>query len=72
MGTGQGTSIMELVKLFSTLMDIKPEIEYLPERKGEIGNFVADTGKLEKIFGQKPNTSIKDGLEKTISWLRNQ
>ena len=72
MGTGQGTSIMELVKLFSTLMDIKPEIEHLPERKGEIGNFVADTRKLEKIFDQKPNTSIKNGLEKTISWLRNQ
>ena len=39
---------------------------------GEIGNFIADTTKLEKLFGQVPNTTVKSGLEKTISWLRNQ
>ena len=34
--------------------------------------FIADTRKLEKIFGEKPNMSIKDGLEQTLSWLKAQ
>ena len=72
MGTGHGTSIIELVKLFSNILNVKPNIEYAPERKGEIGNFIADTRKLEKTFGKKPNTSINDGLELTLSWLKNQ
>ena len=44
---------MLLVKLFSNILNVKPNIEYAPERKGEIGNFIADTRKLEKIFGEK-------------------
>ena len=54
------------------ILDIKLEIQREPIRKGEIGNFIADTKKLEKIFGKKPSTSIKDGLEQTLSWLKNQ
>ena len=33
---------------------------------------IGDTRKLEKIFGEKPNTPIKDGLEQTLSWLKAQ
>ena len=32
------------------------------------GNFVANTEFLSSKFGKKPQTSIDDGLEQTISW----
>lgn len=69
-GTGIGTTIFEVITHISKILHTEPKIQREPIRKGEIGNFIADTGKLEKTFEQKPNTSIKDGLEKTISWLR--
>ena len=56
----------------SDTLGIEPKVERKPIRKGEIGNFIADTTKLEKSFGQVPNTTVKSGLEKTIEWLRNQ
>ena len=54
----------------SEILDIKLKVQREPVRKGEIGNFIADTGKLEKTFGKKPNTTVKNGLEQTLSWLR--
>ncbi len=71
-GTGTGTTISDVIVQMSEILHIKPKIQRESVRKGEIGNFIADTRKLEKIFGQKPDTSIKDGLDQTISWLTNQ
>ena len=51
-------------------MDVKPTFDYQPERPGEIGNFVADSEKLEKIFSKIPSTSLNHGLMQTISWIK--
>ena len=71
MGTGNGTSIIEIINHFSKILNISPEIEFKPAQPGEIGNFVADTKKLQKTFGKLPETPPEIGLEKTISWLNS-
>jgi len=70
MGTGKGTTIKELIKVLSDLMQINPTLDNKPERPGEIGNFVADTKKLNQVFGTIPSTRIETGLSKTIVWLK--
>jgi UDP-glucose 4-epimerase len=67
LGTGNGTTIMEVIEKFSKLLSVKPKIDFQPERPGEIGNFVANTDFLLSEFGFKPETSIEDGLKDTIS-----
>lgn len=69
LGTGIGTTIKQVVNLAGEVLGIEPKINYLPERPGEIDNFVADTEKLQKLFKTKPSTSIKDGLKDTFKWL---
>lgn len=71
MGTGNGTTILEIVKNISEILKIEPKIEYQPVRPGEIGNFVADTTLLHETFSKIPLTDVKIGLSKTIDWLRN-
>ena len=71
LGTGSGTTINEIVNHFSTILCIKPQIQYESVRPGEIGNFVADTTLLKSIFGFIPNTTVNEGLKKTIMWLQN-
>ena len=66
LGTGNGTTIMEVIEKFSKLLSVKPKIDFQPERPGEIGNFVANTNFLLSEFGFKPETSIEDGLKDTI------
>ena len=70
MGTGNGTTIKEIIKILSKICNIEPKIEFQSPRPGEIGNFVSNTELLKKIFNSIPNTSVEDGLRKTISWLK--
>ncbi|QLH10193.1 NAD(P)-dependent oxidoreductase [Nitrosarchaeum sp. AC2] len=71
MGTGKGSTILEIVKNMSEILKIEPKIEYQPVRPGEIGNFVADTTLLHETFGKTPSTDVKIGLSKTVDWLKN-
>lgn len=69
MGTGRGTSIIQLIDLGSHLLKVKPRIVYKPSRQGEIGNFVADTTRLVELFGTRPVTPLEEGLKKSFEWL---
>jgi UDP-glucose 4-epimerase len=69
MGTGIGTTILDIVKTMSQILKIEPKIEFQDARPGEIGNFVSDTTLLKETFDSIPNTSVDTGLRKTISWL---
>ncbi|MGY5151512.1 MAG: NAD-dependent epimerase/dehydratase family protein [Candidatus Nitrosopumilus sp. bin_6a] len=71
MGTGKGTTILEIVKEMSKILEIEPKIEFQPARPGEIGNFVSDTVLLDKVFGSVPSTDVSAGLTQTINWLKN-
>ncbi len=71
MGTGNGTTIKEIIEILAKTLQIEPKIEYKPVRPGEIGNFVSDTSHIKSSFGSIPNTSVIGGLEKTVNWLQN-
>jgi|TARA_B110000495_G_C22862736_1_gene503099 UDP-glucose 4-epimerase len=71
MGTGNGTTILEIIKNMSEILKIEPKIEYQPVRSGEIGNFVSDTTLLNKVFGKTPSTDVVKGLTQTIDWLKH-
>jgi len=71
MGTGNGTTILEIVKHIADILKIEPKIEYQPVRPGEIGNFVSDTNLLHDTLGDTPSTNVLTGLKKTIDWLKN-
>jgi len=71
MGTGNGTTILEIVKHISDILETEPKIEYQPVRPGEIGNFVSDTNLLRDTFRDVPSTDVLTGLKKTIDWLKN-
>jgi len=71
MGTGRGTTIKDVVLTAGEVLGVEPGINYLPERPGEIDNFVADTSRIAGLFGGAPSTSLKDGMKTTFSWLRS-
>ena len=71
LGTGNGTTILEIVQYISKILKIEPIIEYQSVRQGEIGNFVSDIKLLNKTFGNTPSTDVMKGLTQTINWLKN-
>ncbi len=72
LGTGKAASIKEIVEIAGEILGIAPKINYLPPRSGEIDNFVADTKKLKKLFGDVPETGLREGLEMTFEWLKEK
>lgn len=71
MGTGKGTTISEIIDILSQSLHVSPLVENKSERPGEIGNFVADTAKLESFFGRIPLTTVQSGIKETVEWLEN-
>jgi len=70
MGTGKGTTIIEIADIMFKILGKPRAIQHLPARKGEISNFVADTEKLRQVFGFVPETPVEIGVAESIAWLQ--
>ena len=44
---------------------------HVDERPGQVDRHIGSTEKAEKLLGWKARTSFEDGLERTISWYRD-
>jgi UDP-glucose 4-epimerase len=72
LGTGRGSTIIQVVDAISEILVKNIAKDYRPERPGEIGNFVAETSRLSSTFGDVPKTRLEDGLKITLDWLREK
>jgi UDP-glucose 4-epimerase len=72
LGTGVPTAIKEIIDLCGEVTGKTPNLVYKDARPGEIANFSADVTKLKKLFGEVPKTGVKEGLEKTYVWLKEE
>ncbi len=71
-GTGKLTTVRKVVENLSQLInpEIKPLFGSLAERPLEQIR-VADTANALKLIGWKPETSLEEGLKKTIEWYKH-
>lgn len=60
LGTGQGTSVLELVKAFEEVSNIKIPYEIVDRRPGDIASCYSDVSKAEKELGWKAKKDISD------------
>jgi len=67
-GTGKQTSLLELLGLIGELTGKKIEIDYKPERKGEIKVNYCSIDKAGSELDYSPKYSLRKGLEETIKW----
>lgn len=52
--------------------DIKKHMKLVAMQKGDVPVTYADTSDLERDFGYKPATSLRDGLRKFAEWYKTQ
>jgi UDP-glucose 4-epimerase len=69
MGRGEETAILDAIHEMADVVGVDPEIERKPERPDEIDDFYADMSKCEDLFGDKPNTGFREGLQRTYAWM---
>ena len=50
--------------------DFEAHKELVPMQAGDVPVTYADTSALERDFGYKPSTSLRDGLRKFVEWYK--
>ena len=50
---------------------LEEHIELLPMQKGDVVRTFADTSALERDFGFKPSTPLKEGLHRFVEWYKD-
>jgi UDP-glucose 4-epimerase len=69
-GTGIGTSILELHRLCAETAGREQEALLSAARSGDVRHSVLDPGRAERELGWRPRTSLADGLASTWEWAR--
>ena len=73
-GTGEGTSVLEIARLLQKTAGSEVPIEFAPHRPGEQQESFVNAGKAREILGWAPEVTLSEGLAKTYAWFaqRNQ
>lgn len=68
-GSGQGTSINDLLDIMSAVAGRKITAEYVKPSGPYVQKFILDTTRIRDVSGWKPSTSLRDGLKITWDWI---
>ncbi len=73
-GTGKGTTILDLARMLVDQLD-HPELE--PQiverfRAGDIRHCYADISKIQKEIGYVPSVSLEEGIKDLVQWMMGQ
>ena len=71
LGTGQGTSVLEVVKAFENASGKKIPYEFVDRRSGDVSECWASTKYAESTLGWKAKYSIKKMCEHSWLWKKN-
>jgi UDP-glucose 4-epimerase len=71
-GTGTGTSVLEIAKLLQKAAGREVPIEFAPHRPGEQQESFVNADKARDVLGWAPNVSLAEGLQKTYVWFARQ
>lgn len=72
-GTGIGTSVIELVNTFQKVNNIEIPFEFSEKREGDVAMSVADNSKIMSLFKWQPKRDLKDMCLDGWNWqLKNQ
>ena len=71
LGTGQGYSVLQLVKTFEKVNNIKIPYSIKPRRAGDIATCYSNPAKAEKELGWKAERGLEDMCRDSWNWQRN-
>ena len=67
-GTGKGSSVMEVIKSFEKVSGQKLNYKIAPRRAGDVVQAYADTSKSNKELGWKAKLTLDDGMLSAWKW----
>lgn len=71
LGTGNGTTVFEMIDAFEKASGEKLPYKVAPRRAGDLPCLTADAKKAETELGWKATHTVEDAMRDTINFLRN-
>ena len=71
LGTGIGTSVLELVKTFEKINNVQVPFVFSKRREGDVAHLVADNSLAISILNWKPMKNLEDMCSDGWRWQRN-
>ncbi|MFX1483539.1 MAG: GDP-mannose 4,6-dehydratase [Promethearchaeota archaeon] len=75
LGTGVEISIEKLAQIITNVTQSQAKIVFDATRirptKSEVNRLCADTSRIKKLIGWKPEIKLEDGLKETVQWYQN-
>jgi UDP-glucose 4-epimerase len=71
-GTGVGTSVIDLARLLQESAGAKADVVFAPKRPGEQQESFLDASKARAQLGWEPAVTLSEGLAKTFVWSESQ
>jgi len=70
--TGRRIDLNETFRVLKKLTGYTGEVQYGPERAGDVKHSLADLTLAARHLGYKPTVDFEEGLRRTIDWYRRQ
>lgn len=70
LGTGQGTSVLDLLQSFQRVNGLKIPYTMAPRRDGDIAQCYADVSKARRLLGWKAEKSLDDMCRDSWNWTK--
>ena len=70
LGTGQGTSVLDLLQSFQRVNGLKIPYTMAPRRDGDIAECYADVSKARRLLGWKAEKSLDDMCRDSWNWTK--
>ena len=71
-GTGTGTSVLDIAKVLQQKAGSSVPIEFAPQRPGEQQESFVNADKAAELLGWSPEVTLADGLAKSYDWFARQ
>ena len=71
LGTGRGTSVLEMVSAFEKASGKKLPYRIVARRAGDLAEIYANPNKAKKELGWKAELTNEDAMNDTIKYLKN-
>lgn len=70
--TGHRIDLNEVFRALKKLTGYSGEVNYGPERAGDVKHSLADISRTQKHLGYQPLVNFEEGLRRTVDWYREQ
>ena len=69
-GSGNPIKLVDAIKILADVIGAEPRYCYIEGLKGDVRYTCADVSKAKQLLGWKPTTSLREGLEREVTWIR--